>query len=276
MMRRGSQLRATSFLAIAVVLAVVLLSFARVLHLDGMRDVAATVFEPFQAAFTGVGDGIRGAVSTIDSIGRVETENRALKQQVADLQRELTTARQAESTNRQLQQMLDLRAALNIHSIGADVIARDPDGLSPTITIRAGKNNGVRKGMAVLGPRGLVGRVVQVQGGTSQVQLISDPQNPVGVMLAQSHLSGSLRVSEGKMKVDIPSAPVDLRINTGDVLVTSGIGGNYPKGVPVAEVVHYQYQAYGAAQRADATPMDNLNRIEVVMVDLDFVPDIVP
>jgi hypothetical protein len=46
--------------------------------------------------------------------------------------------------------------------------------------------------------------------------------------------------------------------------------------VPVAEVVHYQYQAYGAAQSADATPMDNLNRIEVVMVDLDFVPDIVP
>jgi rod shape-determining protein MreC len=276
MMRRGSQLRATSFLAIAVVLAVVLLSFARVLHLDGMRDVAATVFEPFQAAFTGVGDGIRGAFSTVDSIGRVETENRALKQQVTDLQRELTTARQAESTNRQLQQMLDLRAALNVHSIGADVIARDPDGLSPTITIRAGKNNGVRKGMAVLGPRGLVGRVVQVQGATSQVQLISDPQNPVGVMLAPSHLSGSLRVSEGKMKVEIPSAPVDLRINTGDVLVTSGIGGNYPKGVPVAEVVHYQYQAYGAAQSADATPMDNLNRIEVVMVDLDFVPDIVP
>ena len=273
MMRRGSQSRATSLLIVAVALALALLSLGGT-RLAGARGLAATIFAPVQSVFSGVGDGARGLLSGVNSIGDMQRQNRDLKQQVADLQKQLIAARTDLSSNQQLQAMLDLRGSLAIHTVGAEVIARDPEGLTQSVTIRAGRNQGVKLGMAVLGQHGLVGRVVSVQGDVSQVRLVSDANSPVSVMLASSHLPGTLQMVEGHMKLEVPSAPINLRLSPGDVLVTSGLGGNFPKGVPVGEVVTYQYQAYGAVQLADATPLDQLDRIEYVQVDLDYVPDL--
>jgi rod shape-determining protein MreC len=274
MMRRGSQLRATSYLIIAVALALVLLSTARSVHLDGVRGFASTVFEPVQGFFTGIGNGARDFFDTVTSVGQVAEENRSLKRQIAQLQQQLTRAQSTDLTNQQLQALLDLRTSLNIHTVAATVIARDPEGISQSITVRAGTQQGVQKGMAALGPHGLVGRVVTVHRTTSQVMLVTDPNNPVNVMLGATHLPGTVMISQGKMSVQFPSAPTDLKIDTGAALVTSGIGGNYPNGLPVAAVVKYQYQAYSQAQVADVAPLDDLGRLEVVEIDLDFVPQL--
>jgi rod shape-determining protein MreC len=274
MMRRGSQLRATSYLIIAVALGLVLLSTARSLHLDGVRDVAGSVFEPVQGFFTGIGNGARDFFGTLTSVGQVAEENRALKRQVAQLQQELTKAKSTELTNQQLQALLDLRTSLKVRTVGATVIARDPEGIAQVIVIRAGEQQGIRKGMAVLGQHGLIGRVVTVRAGTSQVILITDPNNPVNVMLATTHLPGTVMINQGKMTVAFPSAPTDLKIDTGAALVSSGVGGNYPAGLPVAAIAKYQYQAYNQAQIADVAPLDDVSRIEVVEVDLDFAPQV--
>jgi rod shape-determining protein MreC len=204
----------------------------------------------------------------------VADENRALKREVAQLRQELTRARSAELTNQQLQALLGLRASLNVHTVGATVIARDPEGLAQSITIRAGQQQGLRKGMAVLGPHGLVGRVVTVHSDISQVILISDPNNPVNVMLATTHLPGTVMISQGKMSAQFPSAPTDLKIDPGTALVTSGVGGNYPPALPVAAVVKYEYQAYSQQQVAAVAPLDDVTRLEVVEVDLDFTPQV--
>jgi len=274
MMRRGSQVRATSFLIVAAVVAFALLSLGGATRLAGARGFAAAVFAPFQGAFSSVGDGFRGFADGLNSIGSLERENTQLKQQVADLQKQLIAARTDLSANQQLKAMLDLRSSIGAQTVGAEVIARDPEGLSQGLTVRAGGGAQVKVGMAVLGQHGLVGRVVAVHGAICQVQLISDAQSPVSVMLASSHLPGTLQIVGGAMKLEMPSAPVNLKLNPGDVLVTSGLGGNFPKDIPVAEVVRYQYQAYGAVQEADATPLDSLDRLEYVQIDLDFVPDL--
>ena len=192
------------------------------------------------------------------------------------MQRELTAARQNAQTNKDLRALLDLGGSLKVRTVGAQVIARDPEGLLPALTINIGSARGVKKGMVVLAQHGMVGRVVQVQQNSAQVDLVSDPQAPVNVMLATSHLTGTLHVSQERMLVDIPSAPVGLQVNPGEALVTSGIGGNYPKGLPVAQVVSYQYRAVSPVQQAQATPLDDLMRLEFLMVDLDFVPQLAP
>lgn len=271
-MRRGSQMRATSYFVIAVALAIVLISLGQTLRFDSARGLTATIFAPFQGAVAGVSNGLAGFVSTIASIGSTADENRRLRQQVADLQRQLAQRQQAAVTDQQLKQMLGLKDTLNIHGVAAAVIGLDPEGLSQTMTIRAGSAQGVRTGMAVLGQRGLVGKVISVQSNTSAVRLLSDPLLPVNAEVATSHLGGTISVKDGQLIDEILGAPVDIKLKSGDTLVTSGLGGNYPRGLPVAQIVKFQYRAAEITQVAEVAPLDDLAHLEYVIVDTDFVP----
>jgi rod shape-determining protein MreC len=275
-MRRGSQIRATSYFVIALALAIVLISVGQSLHFDAARSVTATVLAPVQGLVTSVTNGVGGAFSTLTSIGGLADENRQLKQQVADLKRQLGERQLAGVTDQQLKAMLGLRDNLKIHTVAAEVIGLDPEGLTQTITIHAGSSQGLRKGMSVLAQHGLVGRVVSVQSNTAAVRLINDVQLPVNVELATTHLGGTIRVANGQLVEEILGAPTGLKLSPGDLLVTSGLGGNYPKGLPVAEVVKFTYRPAEITQSADVAPLDDLSRLEYVMVDTDFVPEGTP
>ncbi len=272
-MRRGSQLRATSYLVIAVALAIVLISVGQTFHFNGAREVAAAVFAPLQATTATATNGVGGFFTTISSIGRTADENRRLKQEVADLHRQLSGLQQLDITDKQLKNLLGLRDNLKIHTVAAEVIGLDPEGLTPSLTIHAGTSNGVRKGMSVLGQRGLVGKVTSVQTNSASVRLISDPQLPVNVEVATTHLGGTVQVKDGQMVDQILGAPVGVNLNPGDILVTSGLGGNYPKGLPVAEVIKFQYRPAEIVQVAHVAPLDDLAHLEYVLVDTDFVPE---
>ena len=275
-MRRGSQMRATSYLVIAVALAIVLISAGQTFHFDGAREVAASVFAPLQATTATATNRVGGFFTTISSIGGTADENRRLKQEVADLRRQLSGLQQLDITDKQLKNLLGLRDNLKIHTVAAEVIGLDPEGLTPSLTIHAGTNNGVRNGMSVLGQRGLVGKVTSVQANSASVRLISDPQLPVNVEVATTHLGGTVQVKDGQMVDQILGAPVGVNLNPGDILVTSGLGGNYPKGLPVAEVIKFQYRPAEIVQVAHVAPLDDLGHLEYVLVDTDFVPEGTP
>jgi rod shape-determining protein MreC len=272
-MRRGSQARATSYFVVAVIVALILLVLGQALRFDAVRGVAATVFQPFQVAFASTGMEARDLVGTITSIGDTAEENRRLKQQVADLQRQLAASDQLQVTDQQLRDMLGLRNDLKVHTVSAQVIGLDPERMSQAMTIGTGSQKGIRPGMSVLGQRGLVGRVIAVQANSAQVRLISDTSLPVNVELAKTHLGGTLKVRGGDLVVEILGAPTDTKLDAGDVLVTSGLGGNFPKGLPVAEISDFHYQPAEVAQVARIAPLDDLGRLEYVMVDTDFVPE---
>lgn len=265
-------MRATSFLLVAVALAIVLISAGDNLRFGALRGAAATVVEPFQSILAGAGNGIHGFFGSFTSFGDTAQENQRLLSRVAELERQLATERQLELTDQMLKQSLGLRDTLHVHTVGATVIAQDPEKLSQAVTIDVGTNRKVRVGMSVLGQRGLVGKVVSVQGNSAQVRLITDPLLPVNVELASNHLPGTLKVTEDRMTVQILGAPTDLKLLPGEVLVTSGLGGNFPKGLPVAEVVKFKYQPYGVTQVAEVTPLDAVAHIEYLLVVTDFVP----
>lgn len=275
-MRRGSQLRATSFLLVAVALAIVLISVGDNLRFGALRGAAATVVEPFQSILAGAGNGVHDFLGSFTSFGDTAQENKRLRARVAELERQLATQRQLELTDQQLKASLALRDSLHVHTVAGTVIAQDPEKLSQAVTIDVGTRGGVRAGMSVLGQRGLVGKVVSVQANSAQVRLITDPMLPVNVQLASNHLPGTLQVIEDRMTVQIVGAPTDLKLGPGEVLVTSGLGGNFPKGLPVAEVVNFKYQPYGVSQVAEVTPLDSVAHLEYLMVVTDFVPQGTP
>jgi len=263
--------RATSYFVVAVALAIVLISVGDNQRFGALRGAAATVVEPFQAILAGTGNGVHGFFGSLTSFGDTAAENQRLRARVAELERQLATQRQLEVTDRQLKASLGLRDSLQFHALGATIIAQDPERLSQAVTVDVGSKGGVRKGMSVLGQRGLVGKVVAVQANSAQVRLITDPLLPVNVELASNHLQGTLRVTNDRMTVQILGAPTDLKLGPGEVLVTSGLGGNFPKGLPLAELVSFKYQPYGVTQSAEVTPLDSLAHLEYLMVDTDFV-----
>jgi len=275
-MRRGSQPRATSYLLIAVALAIVLIGVGETLRFSSARDVAAGVFAPFQAAVMSASNSVGGFVAMLTSIGNTADENRRLKQHVADLERQLAGRQQQDLTDQKLKALLGVRDSLQIHTVTAQVIGLDPEALTQTMTIHAGTSQGVRKGMSVLGQRGLVGKVISVQSNTAAVRLISDPQLPVNAEVATTHLGGTIKIKDGQLVDEILGAPTDLKLNQGETLVTSGLGGNYPKGLPVAEVVRFQYRPAEITQVAQVAPLDDLMHLEYVLVDTDFVPEGAP
>jgi rod shape-determining protein MreC len=272
-MRRGSQMRATSYLVIAVALAIVLIGVGESLRFSSARDIAAGVFAPFQAVVTAASNGVGGFAATLTSIGNTADENRRLKQQVADLQRQLAGRQQQDLTDQKLKAILGVRDSLQIHTVTAQVIGLDPEALTQTMTIHAGTSQGVRKGMSVLGQRGLVGKVISVQSNSAAVRLISDPQLPVNAEVATTHLGGTIKIKDGQLVDEILGAPTDLKLSPGDMLVTSGLGGNYPNGLPVAEVVKFQYRPAEITQVVQVATLDDLMHLEYVLVDTDFVPE---
>jgi rod shape-determining protein MreC len=195
---------------------------------------------------------------------------------VADLKQQRGERQLAGVTDQQLKAMLGLRDNLKIHTVAAEVIGLEPEGLTQTITIHAGSRQGLRKGMSVLAQHGLVGRIVSVQSNTAAVRLINDVQLPVNVEFATTHMGGTIKVANGQLVEEILGAPTGLKLSRGDLLVTSGLGGNYPKGLPVAEVVKFAYRPAEITQSADVAPLDDLTRLEYVMVDTDFVPEGTP
>lgn len=265
-------MRATSYFVVAVALAIVLISVGENLRFGALRGAAATVVEPVQALMSGTGNGIHDFFGAFASFGDAADENKRLKARVAELERQLAMQRGLSVTNQQLTRSLGLRDSLHLHTVAATVIALDPERLSQAITIDSGTRQGVRKGMSVLGQRGLIGKVVSVQAHSSQVRLISDPTLPVNIEVASNHLAGTLNVTGDRMAVQLLGATTDVKLQAGDVLVTSGLGGNFPKGLPVAALVSFKYQPYGVTQTADATPLDSLGQLEYVLVDTDFIP----
>ena len=265
-------MRATAYLVVAVALAIVLISVGESLRFGALRGAAATVVEPAQALMTGAGNGVHDFFAALTSFGDAAEENKRLKSHVAELERQLAMQRGLSVTNLQLTKSLGLRDSLHVHTVAATVIALDPDRLSQAITIDSGTRQGVHRGMSVLGQRGLIGKVVSVQANSAQVRLISDGTLPVNVEVASSHLPGTLRVNGDRMAVELLGAPTDVKLQAGEVLVTSGLGGNFPKGLPVAELVSFKYQPYGVTQTAEATPLDSLAHLEYVLVDTDFTP----
>ena len=264
-------MRGASYFVVAVALAIVLISVGENLRFGVLRGAAATVAEPVQSLMTRAGTGLHDFLGALTSFGDAAGENHRLQSRVAVLERQLALQRGLVVTNQQLTESLGLRDSLHLHVVAATVIARDPERLSQAVTIDSGTRQGIRRGMSVLGQRGLIGKVVSVQANSSQVRLISDPTLPVNVEVAFNHLAGTLGATGDRRAVQLLGAPTDVKLQAGEIVVTSGLGGNFPRGLPVAELVSFKYQPYAVAQTAAATPLDALPRLEYVLVDTDFV-----
>jgi rod shape-determining protein MreC len=151
------------------------------------------------------------------------------------------------------------------------VIGRDVSPFLRSIWIGVGSDDGVARGMPVVTNQGLVGRVMDVFATVSRVQLITDPQSAVNVRLQDSRADGVL-VAELSGELHIEMISQEETISPEELVLTSGLGGNYPPDIPVGQVLSIRKRDYELFQEATIRASVDFFDLEIVLVITSFRP----
>ncbi|MDP1809387.1 MAG: rod shape-determining protein MreC [Actinomycetota bacterium] len=198
-------------------------------------------------------------------IGNLTNENRRLKHDNIVLRQEVDHLKRYEAENRRLQRLAGFRRESQPKTVGARVISRSPTSWQSIVTIDVGSSAGVGENMAVITDKGLVGRTVRVAGSAALVQLLDDRRSGVGVEIARSGATGIIEGSmEGRLKLRFLAADADVKV--GDKLLTSGVGGVYPRGIAVGAVAGIAKTAYSLEKNIDVRPAVDYARLSEVLV----------
>jgi len=227
-------------------LCVVLLAISLVLFTMSCRESGSGPLTAARSAFTTVTSPVRYlgyAVTTpFRSLGNVLHNITADEQTLSDLEAanaELE-ARNAELeeyelTAERLQDLLDLKSSYNLQSTGARIISSSSDSWTSTVVIDKGTSSGLAVGMPVTGPGGVIGQIMEVSATTATVRLITDESSSVSAMVQSSRAQGMLEGSaDGTLHLTL--IKTDQEVEVDDIIVTSGLGGVFPKGLPLGRV----------------------------------------
>ena len=235
-----------------------------------MANLAATVMTPFDYVFSGLAKVLRHGGDFTRDVATVFQENQALRTENQELRQVVFQLTEKAAENERLQAMLDFRGkSVTFQMKAATVIGRDPGTFSYSIMINRGTQDGLRVNMPVVSTQGLVGHVMETFGGTAKVRLLLDSGSSASAMI-QRPQSRAVGVVEGN-----PAQLASLRMKNltrdgdvikGDKIMTSGLGGIYPKGLLIGEVMDVLDDDSGLMKHALIRPAVDFTRLEEVFV----------
>jgi len=273
MAKQNQQGRRSLLLLLAVVLGLLLLI---VFTGDGrekltqVEDVLLALFAPVQTVFSSAGQSIQSFFEAIVSFHQLKTENERLQAEIDFIQNQLVKFLELQKENHRFRQLLEFKQSSGHALLAAEVIARDPSQWFGTITVNRGYLDGVQREMAVITDRGLVGMVCTVSPNSSQVILVTDPRLPVSAMVQRSRDPGIVGIVESYSKdpsfLNLTYLPPDTRIQPGDAVISSGLGGIFPKGLYIGTVKEVKEDQFGLVLSAVVEPGVNFNRLEEVLI----------
>ncbi len=254
------------------------LALLTTLRLPPLRPLETVLFAGLSALEMVSAPPIRALAAFFTVIGRVSDlyqENQRLRQEVAQLRGDLARLAELERENRWLREQLGLRQTHpDFRWISARVIGYDPSNVARSVVIDRGSRDQVAEGMTVFTPAGLVGRVVQVSPLSAKVLLITDPASAVNGVLQSSRARGVVQGSPDPLQNRLVMRYIgqEEKIATGELVLTSGLGGVFPAGLPIGRVVAVRQQDTALFQEALIEPLVDLQRLEEVLVLTSYLP----
>jgi rod shape-determining protein MreC len=266
----------TGWLFGAIVVSHIILISAQVTTKRGvpvLQEVTFGAFAEMQRGATSAFGSAREGWQNYFALQEIRRENDQLKQEVTKLRVSLEQERNIAQQARTLQQLLDLRSATGFETAAAMVIGSGADPEFRTITIDKGTQDGLRPDMAVMSPAGIVGRILMPTARAAKVQLIIDRDAAAGVLIERSRVNGVVEgLGSGEElgfkagMISLNYVPSSADVKRGDRVVTSGIDGIYPKGVPVGEI--QSAERAGGEWRIRVKPAVDFAALEAVLVVL--------
>jgi rod shape-determining protein MreC len=235
-----------------------------------IRTGFSRIAAPFQYALRWIGTPFRSIAVGMESIQKVRDENTALRQENSTLRNQIILLQEAQIENETLRQELKFKSSVPSYQLlSAEVIGRDPSNLFLYLIIDRGSDDGVNVGMPVITADGLVGRISEVNPGSSKVMLITDSSSSVSALVQRSRATGMAQGYPGRGLV-MQYIPQADSVQVGDIVLTSGLGGRFPKRLVVGQVAEVIKQDVAMFKEARIIPAVNLASLESVMVLLGF------
>lgn len=234
--------------------------------LEPVRAALSLVVGPIQyLADLPVSAGI-WAGDTLRSRDTLRTENEQLKLQNLLLKTQLQKLNAVETENARLRKLLHSSRRISERINIAEIIAVDLDPYSRQVVINKGLDANVFEGQPVMDADGVMGQVIHVGALNSTAMLITDPNHGIPVQVNRNGLRAIAVGTGSHQYLDIPNLPNNTDIQPGDLLVTSGLGGRFPPGYPVAKVVSVSTNPTQAYATIEAEPTAQLNRNREVLL----------
>lgn len=245
-----------------------------------MRPLFSTVTSPLISAQEWLSTrflAVYEFVTVPRDVAALRARNQALEDEVAGLQAQIIELQQQLREAQLLYALLDFaRARPQYQYVAAAVIGVDPSPFLHYVIIDHGSDDGLRHGMPVITDQGLVGRIDAVTASAARVQLITDPGSVANVRLEGLDADGQIRGSiTGEITLDMVSQDVNLQ--PGVLVLTSGLGGNYPANILIGQVVSVRKSTTELFQSAAVQPVVNFSQLRAVLIITNFRPvDISP
>lgn len=260
----------TLYLLVALVLislALILLSQGR--YLQPLESAAGQVLTPIQQAVSDLTGTVGGWIDGVRRINELEEENRKLRAALDAVTAENARLQSLEEENRQLRDALKFQVERpDIKAVLASNIGGDPTGMMEILTIDRGSEQGIAPGMAVVSPGGiLVGQVQSVKADRATVLLITDIASHIPVATQRTRTPGVLegRWQRGGRMV-MTHIPRDADVKDGDILLTTGVGGNFPRGLISGQILKAPQSDVQMEKEAEALPLVQLSALDSVLV----------
>ncbi|MDR2587585.1 MAG: rod shape-determining protein MreC [Coriobacteriales bacterium] len=266
-------------LFVLCLLSVVLLTVWAREPIDGPLHRAKSVAETAVTPLRLVGSVITTPISALGTFfTNVTTDEEtvaALRAQNEELESQVIRMEEYRQENERLSQLLGLKDAYNLETVGARVISTSTDSWNRTITINKGSLAGLAVGMPVMSANGLIGQIESVSPYSSVVRLIIDEASGVSAFLQSSRTEGVLSGSvDGVLRLDF--IPLTVAVEPGDIVITSGAGGVFPKGIPIGEVATVEPGASGVYHYIIVKPVTRVSAYEEVLVLIGNEAEISP
>jgi rod shape-determining protein MreC len=227
--------------------------------------IALAVTTPFEIAIHWTLDSMVSFYENYISLWKTRNENQSLMDENRKLVNTILNLRELEQENLRFRNLLQFKETFKVDTVVARMIAKDVSTEFRAIRINRGKTSGIEPNMAVVNSEGVVGRVLRVNQDTSDVVTLLDPLSAIDAYILRSRVRG---IVEG-LTDSLCQLKFALRVDDiqpGDLLLSSGLGGNFPKGVPVGTVIKVTRKSYGITQKVEVKPSVDFAKVEEVMV----------
>jgi rod shape-determining protein MreC len=267
--------RGLLWLGVLASLSVCLIVLDQTHRLQSAENAAARVFTPVQSVLTEKTDALAGLWSTIGQITQLRQENERLRQEVADLRLQNTQLSRAEAENETMRAQLKYaQANTRFALLPATLLGKDLHGLDDYIEIDRGSADGVQPQMTVVSPDGyLVGRVLNETEHRARVLIITNPSSSVAAQVADAEGQAEDVVDghiHGRLEMD--NIPQTVKVKIGDDVLTSGLGGNFPKGIKIGQIATLDNSDVQLFQQAQVAPYVDFGRLTAVEVITNNLP----
>lgn len=230
-----------------------------------IRKMVMETSSPVYGVFSGSLQGIQDAWSRYVLLVGIQEENKKLKNKVNELKANIVSYRESYYEAQRLKKLLAITDHYPYRFTGARVIGREQAALSRTVLINKGSSDGLREGMPVIAYPGLIGRLIDVSWHASRVLLLIDENSNVDAIVQRNRTQGIIS-GAGSQGMILKYISKTQDVQKGDVVISSGMGGVFPKGWLIGQVIDVDRKAAGLFLKITVAPFVDLSKLEAVLV----------